>query len=293
MGAVFKQTISRDILNATILTESGYITNPKEVAEQLRCRYSTEEWSAKQVMKTVNEIVVLYANHAEVSSQSRPPIEPHFDHLVGSLSNFSFQVLAAEQIIRREGSCWCEACMRARGRMNMVSCGVELRSPGCPLASAMPWKQITVKQQQGANRRTEAQREGKKYAKQLKPSQYFAVQARAEWSSAEEVHLRPGHFWLAQAPPESEFSAEAMTRRTTMDGIAYSVGDVRVRVGRYFDREASDLSGLTFEEWTAPEGACHYINSTELRAVNFTMEVVGRALPLSQVRSRRGSRQTG
>ena len=42
---------------------------------------------------------------------------------------------------------------------------------------------------------------------------------------------------------------------------------VRTIIGRYFDRVASDTSGLTFEEWAPPDGSSFIINATELRAV--------------------------
>eukprot|EP00965_Chrysotila_dentata_P193216 6175616-Pleurochrysis_carterae.AAC.1 len=174
----------------------------------------------------------------------------------------------------------------------MVSAGLELCSPECPMAAALPWKQITVKELPltgVANRRIVAQEQGRLLAQRLTPDAYFAVQARADWSSSEEVHYRPGHFWLAQAPPESEFLVERVHRRSTADGTAYSSGDFKIKVGRYFDREASDASGLSFEEWTAPDGSSHFVNSTELRAVNFTMDAVGQQV-LPQVRASRGRR---
>ena len=59
------------------------------------------------------------------------------------------------------------------------------------------------------------------------------------------------------------------------------LGDYLVRIGRYFDRAASDASGLTFEEWTPPDGRDSFIiNATELRGVNFTMTPTGELPPL-------------
>ena len=40
-----------------------------------------------------------------------------------------------------------------------------------------------------------------------------------------------------------------MTKRETHGGQTFAVGDYLVRIGRYFDRIASDTSGLSFEEW--------------------------------------------
>ena len=51
----------------------------------------------------------------------------------------------------------------------------------------------------------------------------------------------------------------------------FSPGDYLVRIGRYFDRKASDPSALTFEEWTPPDDSSFVVNATEIRGVNFTM----------------------
>ena len=71
----------------------------------------------------------------------------------------------------------------------------------------------------------------------------------------------------------------------------FSAGDYLVRIGRYFDRVASDTSGLTFEEWTPPTGSNFAINATELRGVNFTMTPIEPGPPL--VRVRRSVRHVG
>eukprot|EP00966_Prymnesium_polylepis_P081868 1896405-Prymnesium_polylepis.1 len=49
LGAVIKQTVHRDILHNNILTKSGYITSPAEVAEHLHARFGTGEWKAAHV----------------------------------------------------------------------------------------------------------------------------------------------------------------------------------------------------------------------------------------------------
>ena len=38
-------------------------------------------------------------------------------------------------------------------------------------------------------------------------------------------------------------------KRQTINGTAFNVGDYMIRIGRYFDKDAADDSGLTFEEW--------------------------------------------
>ena len=71
----------------------------------------------------------------------------------------------------------------------------------------------------------------------------------------------------------------------------FGVGDYLVRIGRYFDRVASDTSGLTFEEWTPPTGSSFVINATELRGVNFTMTPKEPGPPPVEVR--RSARHVG
>ena len=51
----------------------------------------------------------------------------------------------------------------------------------------------------------------------------------------------------SQAP--SNYRVEAVDKRMSIAGTVFSAGDYIVRIGRYFDRDVSDPSGLTFEEW--------------------------------------------
>ena len=61
--------------------------------------------------------------------------------------------------------------------------------------------------------------------------------------------MRPGHFWVAQAP--ANYQAVKVEKRTNINGTLFAVGDIMVKIGRYFDRDAADPSGLSFEEWQA------------------------------------------
>lgn len=105
------------------------------------------------------------------------------------------------------------------------------------------------------------------------------------------MHYRPGHFWLAQAPDVLE--VRKVDKRCTIEGVMFTAGDYLVRIGRYFDRVASDTSGLTFEEWTPPNGSSYVINATELRGVNFTMTPTKGGPPRVQVVSRTSTRSMG
>lgn len=276
LGAVLKQQVTRDITNKKILTASGYIGCPQEVAEHLRARFMTAEWMRKHQDKHINEMVIFYAHHDEIE---RPRVEHTFDSLVGSMSSCSYMMLARDQIARRTRSCWCYACLGARGRQNMLSVGDKLVMEHCSHADKPEWVQQAVRDQGtgSASRRKEAQELGKKLAVKLEaPTEeapnrgFMAIQAREAWSETEDAHYRPGHYWLAQAPDVLDI--QQIKERKSIEGTMFSPGDYLVRIGRYFERDPSDASGLKFVEWVPPNGDGPFlINATELRAVNFTM----------------------
>jgi hypothetical protein len=70
LGAVMKQMIRRDILHNNILTSSGYITTPAEVAEHLHKRFGTEEWKAAHVDKKVQEVCAREHAHRSTYADS-------------------------------------------------------------------------------------------------------------------------------------------------------------------------------------------------------------------------------
>lgn len=195
---VLKQAITRDLLNQKILTQSGYITCPLEVAEHLRCKVDTDDWRAAHRKKTIKSITVIYSDHAEITE--RPAMEKDFESLTGKMSRFSFLMLAHEQIARRQRSCWCAAaCMHAHERDSspfQLGAEGELLCRSCEsgqhfCGAAYPWHEQTMKKLSTsgvANRRIEAQAQGQALAKKLKPGGFFAVQAREQWSTAEAVH---------------------------------------------------------------------------------------------------------
>ena len=62
--------------------------------------------------------------------------------------------------------------------------------------------------------------------------------------------------------------------RKIIGGTLFTCGDIKLEIGRYFDRSASDPSGLTFEEWTSPDSEVSIINACELRHSKFSMSPV-------------------
>ena len=184
LGAVLKQRVARDILNNKILTESGYVTCPQEVAEHLSRRLDTAEWRAEHAKQTINEIKVIYSAHGDITE--RPIVEHDFESLTGKMSSFSFLMIAPDHIARRERSCFCLSCLHAHDRDSTpMSRGAdgELICQGCESGSSFggnpfPWHEMSVKRLGTgiAGRRKEAQTEGKRLAKVLKPGAFFAVQ---------------------------------------------------------------------------------------------------------------------
>ena len=158
-----------------------------------------------------------------------------------------------------------------------------------PLRPVLPLAPLTVRCPAPAASQ-EAQKEGQKLAQMLQaPTNekqnlgFLAIQARERWSTSEDVHYRPGHFWLPQAPNVLE--VRKIEKRCTIEGVMFDRDDYLVRIGRYFDRVATDPSGLTFEEWTPPDGSSSFIiNATELRGVNFTMTPTAPTPPQQEVR---------
>lgn len=179
----------------------------------------------------------------------------------------------------------------------MLSEGTKLQATGC---TSNAWEQMVIRDKGTgiAGRRKEAQVRGKLLAQKLLAAKqgdncagFMAIQARESWSQSEDTHYRPGHFWLAQAP--STLDVRKMTSRCTIEGTMFHPGDYLVRIGRYFDRKASDPTGLCFEEWNPPQDSSHsgsfIINATELRAVNFSMlPVQHQHAPLLEVRRKSG-----
>ena len=151
LGAVLKQTIARDSLNQKILTQSGYITCPMEVAEHLRHKVDTDEWRHAHRRRAIKRIKILYSDHSEISE--RPAVERDFETLTGKMSSFSFLMLAHEQIARRQRSCWCGACLEAHERDSAVlrlAPDSELHCRDCVSGqhfggAAYPWREQSMK----------------------------------------------------------------------------------------------------------------------------------------------------
>ncbi len=82
------------------------------------------------------------------------------------------------------------------------------------------------------------------------------VQARAQWSTEEDTHMRPDHHWLCEfgdagngTSCESQFNLD---HRKCEDyrGTRFYNKDSALVIKRRLNRVEEDASGLTFQEWT-------------------------------------------
>ena len=130
------------------------------------------------------------------------------------MSSYSYMLLARDQIARRRRSCWCEGCFHQLGRDTLRSAGyATLVCDECESNKVYETLGVTESERPStwheqeakdlgtglAGRRVESQVVGHKFATMLRPSGFMAIQARERWSTTENIHLRPGHCWYAQA----------------------------------------------------------------------------------------------
>ena len=192
IGAMLKQMVRRDILHNNILTSSGYITTPMEVAEHLFRRFCTDEWMENHTAKKVNEIVVLYADATDIAERAEVE-RSKYDSLTDQKKTFSYMPLAKGVIARRCLSCFRPGCFRALGRgLGTMDSNLSVR---CECDGAhYAWNEQDVNRTDAggiAERRVAAQREGKRQVGKLKPGMWVAAQDRS--TSESDV------YWLGQA----------------------------------------------------------------------------------------------
>ena len=119
----------------------------------------------------------------------------------------------------------------------------------------------------------------------VKPGVWGCVQVRAQWSTEEDAHMRPGHHWLCEfgdagngTSCERQFN---LGHRKCEDyrGTRFYNKDSALVIKRWLNRVEEDASGLTFQEWTPDVDTSRppvamLINSSELRAAGFKLKEV-------------------
>jgi hypothetical protein len=111
------------------------------------------------------------------------------------------------------------------------------------------------------------------------------VKVRAQWSTEEDAHIRPGHHWLCEfgdagngTSCEKKFNLD---HRKCEDyrGTRFYNKDSDLVIKHCLNRVKEDASGLTFQEWTTDVDTSRtpvamLINSSEFRAAGFKLKEV-------------------
>jgi hypothetical protein len=277
IGALIKRTVRQDIIDdqprrKSILTDSGRISTAKEVAEHVFKRFD-EKWTAKQMHKALNEIVVIYVDTEEIVA-TRPKPEHENQPLVGMQKTFSYMALGDGVAAQRSFSCWCEACMRVFGRGGG---GMDSNLVVAACTRGQPWREVSVQRSDAsgiANARARARVTAKRCAEQLQraltasPNEpvWVAVQNRGE--------VDDDQYWIGRATSIMQTFKESGSVSGTGGRVRYDAGDMQIAV-QWVDRTDVDSERRTFELWEPPRGAeapaTFSFNSSELRKVKVEM----------------------
>lgn len=273
IGAWIKRSVRQDVIDhrpssPNILTASGRILSPEEVAEHVKARFQTQEFVEGHIGSTINEVVVIYTPFEEIQ---RDEVTDHmYESIPGIKKTFLFMAIRESIVLQRKFACWCYACMNAsapgEGTMDTA-----YRCQGC--VSDLPFEETSVDREDAAG-------VASRRARVLKHSRELRDQLVRQFERS------TGKIWVAvQNRAEDEPDAYFIGLATgiqkehdqpgTVGRVRYSKGDVEIAV-EWFDR---DLSGgddrRIFKIWDgAQPGVTYTFNSTELRAVNVPMQLI-------------------
>eukprot|EP00966_Prymnesium_polylepis_P332645 7388128-Prymnesium_polylepis.1 len=184
--------------------------------------------------------------------------------------------------------CWCSACARVRGRgpeFGTRSAGHRiLEVPGCSRKKLTWWTEgefVVTPKARIANRKKRLAELWDMLRTEIAPRKFGCCQVRELWSTAEEVHYRPGHYWIFEfgdAGDGSSFEKDfTLPRRSWQDynGVRFYDGHAALVIKRWCHRISGDMSGLDFIDWDSkgkdvdPDAppAAMILNSSELRGV--------------------------
>jgi hypothetical protein len=250
-------------------------------------QFCSRQWKKERMNMKINQVVVMYLDADEIV---RPVAPPDVSPVKGILSSYFFLFLGTPgHYCMRKYSCWCKPCSLVRGRGHgCVSRHKFLDVPGCLRSKLTVWKeeQFTVLPFQGIEQRKKRVAEWvAKALPSVKPGVWGCVQARTQWSTEEDAHMRPGHHWLCEfgdagngTSCERQFN---LGHRKCEDyrGTRFYNKDSALVIKRWLNRVEEDASGLTFQEWTPDVDTSRppvamLINSSELRAAGFKLKEV-------------------
>lgn len=271
IGAWIKRTVRQDIVdhrpgqNKSVLTASGDILSPAHVAEHLKARFDNDEYIQKHLNATINQIVITYTDTREIQRVTTNK----YTRMPGMKKTFLFMAVRDEVVLQRPFACWCPPCMKVCAPGDGMDSNYKVM--GC--TSGLQWKETVIAREDAAgvaNARSRTRTHARSLRDQLlghfmhsNTPVWVAVQNRGEDDLDQ--------YWIGRAT-----GIKVYTEAGSVDRVRYDAGDAEVTV-EWFER---DLSGgderRIFKRWNTANAdqQKHTFNSTELRAINVSMQLI-------------------
>jgi hypothetical protein len=276
IGAWIKRTVRQDIVdhrppgNRSVLTASGDVLSPEQVAEHLKARFQTDEYVQQHLKSTINEVVIIYTSTSEIVRVTTNK----YSRMPGMKKTFLWMAVREEVVLQRSFACWCPACMRASapGEGTMNSSYVV---NGC-VSPSLPWKETVISREDAegvATARTITRTHSRSLRDQL--LSHFSQTNTPVWVAVQNRgEDEPDQYWIGRATRMVVYK-EGGSVEGTGGRVRYDAGDAEISV-EWFER---DISGgderRIFKRWDgAVAGKTYSFNSTELRAIKVAMQLV-------------------
>ena len=154
----------------------------------------------EDVNTQINEIVVMYLSPEKVI---RPSTPSDVSVCKGIMSFFSFLFpVVTRHYVKRPFTCWCKACSCVSGRgVGSQSSRTDLLVSGCTCTKQTSWTEDQFTVTTSAGIRNHEKRVSEIVVRELKrakPDAWGCVHPHEVWSTEEETHMCPGHFWICK-----------------------------------------------------------------------------------------------
>ena len=225
-GGMLKRVMRRAIIDGGVVMRNG-----KDVYEFLVKRFCTEEWTRSHSDYTINQIVVQYAEQAEMND-ARPKHEKDYEAIHGIQKSFGYMGLREDIVLQREWDCWCRGCFKAAGIVGDKEDNLDsnYQCKNCVLGKKQKWFESSVGRSDAAGvaaARGVRQAEGKETALKLKAGDFVVVQDREDQSWTVP-------FMIGQICDTGEGCVRTFTERETIERRRFDAGDTAITV-RWYD----------------------------------------------------------
>ena len=268
----------------TAKTTSGLMASALDCFEAWCAEFETDEWRAKAV-KEKKSVGAFYFHWAGPKDIVRPEVA-RYDVLDGITSSYQFFMLRQGAALMRRHSCWCPACFAAA--MAGTGEGTRLTSeylvPGCVHigkedAGLYEWRNASCRAREGGEvcgPDKRARTRGHELAAQgMQPGEWVLVECFGD---------EEGEMWLGKTMAFPDFGGKGMEKhvggQATEFNVAFNTGDCKVAVQWYERLPDGDKDGANERrEFRMGKPAVDVINSTELRARGFSMDLISTGPP--------------